>query len=40
MLVQPNAEGMHQKHAQNAIAQMPQIPCPNPFELTAISQLP
>lgn len=40
MLVEPNAEGMHQKRTQNAIAQMPQVACPNAFELAAIGELP
>jgi hypothetical protein len=40
MLVKPNAERMHQEHPQDAIAQMPQIACPNALELTAIGQLP
>ncbi len=32
MLVEPNAEGMHQEHSQDPIAQMPQIARPHPFE--------
>lgn len=40
MLVEPNAEGIHQKCAQKAIAQMPQIACLDPFEFAPIGQLP
>src|SRR5579885_1072415 len=40
MLVEPNAKGMHQQHAQDAIAQMPQIARPHAFELASIGELP
>ena len=40
MLIQEKADRMHQNVAQQAVAQMPEIPRPDPFHLAAIGQLP
>jgi hypothetical protein len=39
LLIEEEADGMHQNEAQQAIAQMPQIACPDPLHLTPIRQL-
>jgi hypothetical protein len=39
LLIQEKADSMHQNKAQQAITQMPQIACPDPFHLTVIGQL-
>lgn len=40
LLIQEHADAVHQQVSQQAIAQMPQIACPDPFDLASISQLP
>lgn len=39
MLIEPEAERVHQHYSQQAIAQMPQVPCPHPLEVTAVGEL-
>lgn len=40
MLIEPGAQGMHQDRSRDPIAQIPQIACPDAFELAAIGELP
>ncbi len=40
LLIEPEAQRVHQDHPQQTVAQMPQIACPHPLEVATIRQLP